>query len=75
MSDVRFYCESCDERVPVDIEHLRKDVLNGDVAWGDIICAMCFFVIATVSAEEEGIYDFVKVGEHAASHDPEMVEV
>ena len=75
MAKVWFYCESCGRHMLINIEPMAKDDLNGNVVWGDIVCAVCHFVIATVSVEEEGIYDLVKVEEHAASHDPEVVEV
>ena len=56
------YCEFCDQRVEVEIEPLKKDALN-DVPWGDIVCATCHFVIATISADEPGVYQFIKVAE------------
>jgi hypothetical protein len=59
---VKFYCEVCDCHQPVEIEPLITDDLNkGKPPWGDIICTKCFFVIATVSASEPGVYRFEKV--------------
>jgi len=54
---IRFYCEVCGDHQEVDIEPLKKDDLNPD-PWGDIVCAVCHFVIATVSADSEGEFFF-----------------
>ena len=40
---------------------MTKDDLNGDKIWGDICCAQCHLVLNTVSVDEEGTYNFVKV--------------
>ena len=67
MSSVKFYCESCsDDRTvcrPIKIERLSTDKLNRPKIWGDILCAECGFVIATITADEPGLYDFLKVEE------------
>jgi len=56
---VKFYCEYCETHQPVEIEPIRCDDLN-PVPWGDIVCSVCHFVIATMTADESGIYDIVK---------------
>jgi hypothetical protein len=56
---IRFYCEFCEEHRPIEIEPLRKDDLNGNVAWGDILCKECHFVIATVTSEVEGVLKLI----------------
>lgn len=56
---VKFYCEVCGNHTPVEIEHLKKDDLNGDMIWGDIVCTECHFVIATISSNIAGNYSFV----------------
>jgi hypothetical protein len=61
--ELKFYCSSCGDHQPVEIEPLRKDDLNGDVAWGDIICRKCRFIIATVTSETEGILKFLSEDE------------
>lgn len=53
-TEIKFYCDSCGEHRPVEIEPLRKDRLNGDVAWGDVVCKECRFVITTLTSEMEG---------------------
>lgn len=58
---VRFYCDACDEHREVIIERLQKDDLNGDMIWGDIVCKECHLVIATISADAPGVYEFKKV--------------
>lgn len=50
---IRFYCNCCGDHQEVEIEPLTKDNLNPD-PWGDIICKVCHFVIATVSADSVG---------------------
>lgn len=59
---IKFYCECCGEHQPVTIEDLQTDDLNPGIAWGDIVCQICHFVIATISTEPEnaGKYEFVK---------------
>ena len=61
MSKVKFCCESCGEQKNVIIDPLKTDELNKPAIWSDIRCAECNFVIATISADEPGIYDIVKV--------------
>jgi hypothetical protein len=39
--------------MPIERIIIKKDDLN-DKPWGDVICKRCRFVIATVSADEEG---------------------
>lgn len=68
MAKVWFYCESCGRHMLINIEPMVKDDLNGNVVWGDIVCAVCHFVIATVSVEEEGTYRFVRIEEDAAAN-------
>ena len=57
---VKFYCECCNDHMCVEIEPLQIDKLNESWAWGDIVCSECHFVIATISADEAGVYGFVK---------------
>lgn len=62
---VKFYCEYCDKYTPVIIDpFLSTDSLNGESIWGDIICAIkgCNSV-TTITADEPGIYEFIKVSE------------
>lgn len=60
---IYFYCEQCEDGQPVEIEPLVTDELNPDIAWGDIVCEVCHFVIANVSTDldKQGKYDFVMV--------------
>ena len=58
---VRFYCSTCDDFREVVIEELKRDSLNkGKLPWGDIVCAACYLVIATIDANEAGKYEFVR---------------
>lgn len=59
---IKFHCEQCEDGQPVEIEPFVTDELNPDVAWGDIVCKVCHFVIASVSVDldEQGQYEFVK---------------
>ena len=63
MSLVKFYCVACDKHQDVIIEPMETDNLNGDIIWGDVICSVCRLVIATITADKVGIYEFVKVGD------------
>ena len=60
---IKFYCEDCCDGQPVEIEPFTTDELNPDVAWGDIVCKVCRFVIASVSTDldKQGQYEFVRV--------------
>jgi len=60
MTKVRIFCEVCEEDTPLFIEPLQSDDLNGDKIWGDIVCSVCHFVIATISADEPGEYEIVR---------------
>jgi transcription initiation factor TFIIIB Brf1 subunit/transcription initiation factor TFIIB len=59
----KIYCENCGKRVPLEIDHMRSDDLNGDVIWGDLVCSKCKLVIATLEVDSPGIYEFVKVSD------------
>lgn len=58
---MKFHCHCCQNQMPVVIHRLSKDNLNGDHIWADVTCCECHFVIATLTAPEEGEYDFVKI--------------
>lgn len=58
--EVLFYCEQCEQARPVLIEPLVTDD-RGGLPWGDIVCSVCNFVIATISANQPGIYVFKRL--------------
>ena len=58
---MKFFCEYCGNIQEVEIEPLSTDKLNKPKIWADILCKECHFVIATIEAEEPGIYNFIKV--------------
>ena len=60
MTSVKIYCGGCGEYVPLIIEPLHVDELNGETIWGDVVCPECHFVIDTLTADEPGTYDIVK---------------
>ena len=46
------------------IEPMQKDTdFSKQGIWGDIVCSHCFLALNTITVEEEGIYEFVKVRE------------
>ena len=57
---VKIYCENCDDHQPIQIAPMRKDPAG---IWGDLLCSVCKLVIATLTVEEEGIYEFRKAAE------------
>lgn len=66
---IRFYCEVCGDHQEADIEPLERKGPNPSTSsgydpdpWGDIVCTVCHFVIATASADEEGKLVFVEDG-------------
>ncbi len=59
MSDVKIYCEVCDTQKPMIIEMSEDKSFPDQGIWGDILCADCYFIIATVSGDEEGSYGIV----------------
>jgi len=63
MSTVKFYCDCCERHRPVEIEPSQTDEITRPLIWADIVCTVCRLVIMTITADEPGIYDFVKVGE------------
>ena len=52
-TSIKFYCEICDKAQSVYIDLVEYDELN-DTPWGDIVCLNCSFVIATISAADNG---------------------
>jgi len=69
---IRLYCEQCKEFQPVEIEPVQGDNLN-PMPWGDIICADCHFVIATLVADELGIYSIVKCCQFVSKNKGDIV--
>ena len=59
---IRIWCETCQKSTALYIEPLGCDDLNGDAIWGDIVCSECGLVIATLTADEPGNYDIVRMG-------------
>jgi hypothetical protein len=59
------HCEQCRTHRPVEIEPITANDMT-PVAWGDIVCKRCHFVIATMSAEEPGRLMFVAEADAAA---------
>jgi len=60
---IKFYCECCEDGQSVIIEPLTTDELNPDIAWGDIVCKVCHFVIVSISTDldKQGRYEFIRV--------------
>ena len=56
---IKFHCNVCNQHQPVILEPLRKDELNPK-PWGDVVCAECYLVIATYSAENEGVLQYIE---------------
>lgn len=57
----KIYCEVCQETQPLLVERMSKDDLNGDKIWGDLLCSVCHFVIATLEVDEPGSYAFTRL--------------
>ena len=60
---IMIYCDSCNANTPLSIDPMKKDHRNANSIWGDLYCSVCKLVIATMTVEEEGIYEFKKVAE------------
>ena len=60
MTMVKFFCGCCEKHTNVEIEPLKTDELNEPSIWGDIVCSECHFVVVTISADEAGVYRFVR---------------
>lgn len=61
MTNVTFFCHACQTYRPVEIEPVAADALNPE-PWGDIVCAACHLVIATISGPP-GVYRVCRVGD------------
>ena len=57
---VLIYCSNCDSHQPLFIDPMKK---KDEGIWGDLVCTVCGLVIATLTVEEEGIYEFTKATE------------
>lgn len=56
---LKFYCEVCDENR--EIKPITVEIYGlSSTPWDEIVCDVCHHVIATVSADEPGEYEFVK---------------
>lgn len=60
---IKIWCEGCGGNVPFELEKLSSDDLNGDAIWGDVVCPNCKLVIATITADEPGLYNLVKIAD------------
>lgn len=58
---IKFYCSSCQKNQPVIIEEFKKDQLNGEKIWADVVCSQCHLVLISLEADEPGIFNFVLV--------------
>ena len=58
---VKIYCEVCQRNVELKIDMMESDTLNGDKIWGDLVCAECCLIIASLEVDAPGIYEFVKM--------------
>jgi len=56
----RIYCKNCAKSQPMLIEPMT-DEKHYKKPWGDLVCRECSFVIATITVDEPGVYEFVKV--------------
>jgi len=59
---MQIYCEICGNQ-PARIDPMTSNELNGDKVWGDICCSKCALVICTLTVDDPGIYEFVKVSD------------
>lgn len=57
---VRIFCQSCNRMQPLEVERMGADRLNGTRIWGDLLCATCHLVIATLTVPEAGAWEFVR---------------
>lgn len=71
---VLIYCENCNAHQPFSVDPMKKDPKNADSIWGDLVCLVCRFVIATLTVEEEGIYEFRKAAEKSEKKEAGPVE-
>lgn len=67
-TELRIYCENCDEATVAKIEPISKDRLNEN-PYGDIVCSECHLVLATLSADIEGEVVFVAEPDHTLDFD------
>jgi len=59
---MKIYCEICgNQEARIDV--MNSDDRNGDAVWGDICCSKCCLVLATITVDEPGVYEFVKVSD------------
>lgn len=63
---LKFYCDVCNENREIKSISLETESLN-PTPWGEIVCAVCHFVIATVGADEPGDYVVTRVAARQAS--------
>jgi hypothetical protein len=61
MTTIKFFCHACQTFRLVEIEPVTADALNAE-PWGDIVCAICHFMIATISGPA-GVYQMIRSGD------------
>ena len=57
---MKIYCDSCCKQVELS-KIVCKKTEHNDNPWSDIICPICYLVIATVEAENEGEYQMKRI--------------
>lgn len=62
---IRIFCELCKKHQPIQIEPLTMSAFNDGIErpWGDVMCSVCHLVITTITGDEEGKYEIVKVSD------------
>lgn len=60
----KIYCEVCGKHQVAAIDKMLPDVhFPQQGIWGDVTCSVCHYVIATITVDEPGQYDLVKVSD------------
>jgi hypothetical protein len=64
---VSIYCSTCGKFQVLEIVNMGPWGVNPEGSinrnWGDLLCSECHLVIATLSVDIPGVYQFIKVGE------------
>ena len=71
---IKFYCQCCDKHQEVYPVELKTDNLNKGVAWDDVVCKECNFVIATISSDESGKLLFALQTQSIHSYNNGMIQ-
>lgn len=73
LSQASIQCDECEQKQRLMMTPMARDAANDNTIWGDLLCSGCSSIIATLTVDEEGEYDLVRVTTSSDSNHSETL--